>query len=202
MTFDEGHWDDRYSESELLWSAGPNVFVADRLADLPPGRALDVAAGEGRNAIWLAERGWEVTAVDFSTVAIEKSRAMAEQRSVTLEWVESDVLTWEPTQPTYDLVLLAYLHLEPAAIGSLIARMWIWVAEGGHLFLVGHATRNLEEGYGGPPDPERLWDAEQLVSHLGEHRLIEGGVVEREVATDDGPRVALDTIVHVAKSQS
>ncbi|MPY85881.1 MAG: methyltransferase domain-containing protein, partial [Actinophytocola sp.] len=94
MTFDDKHWDERYRETELLWSAGPNVFVADRLVGLTPGSAVDLAAGEGRNAIWLAERGWEVTAVDFSAVAVERGRTLTAPRGVPLEWVEADVIEW------------------------------------------------------------------------------------------------------------
>lgn len=70
-------WDRRYAEQELVWSAGPNQFLVEEAAGLAPGRALDVAAGEGRNAVWLAERGWRVTAVDFSTVGIDKGRRIA-----------------------------------------------------------------------------------------------------------------------------
>ncbi|HEX6287461.1 MAG TPA: methyltransferase domain-containing protein, partial [Acidimicrobiia bacterium] len=71
-------WDERYRASELLWSAGPNIWVERRLADAEPGRGLDLASGEGRNAIWLAKRGWEMTAVDFSAVAIERGRSLSD----------------------------------------------------------------------------------------------------------------------------
>ena len=67
-------WDQRYAGEELVWSAGPNIFVAGICAELAPGRVLDLAAGEGRNALWLAERGWQVTAVDFSQVAVDRMR--------------------------------------------------------------------------------------------------------------------------------
>lgn len=71
-------WDRRYADCELVWSADPNQFFAAELADLPAGRALELGTGEGRNAMWLANQGWEVTAVDFSAVAIDKARAIAE----------------------------------------------------------------------------------------------------------------------------
>ena len=89
-------WDERYAATELVWSAGPNQFVESELKDLRPGRALDLAAGEGRNAIWLAEQGWEVTAVDFSLVGLDKGRAALAQRpggrDLHVEWVHADVL--------------------------------------------------------------------------------------------------------------
>ena len=77
---DASEWDRRYAAADLVWSAGPNAVVAREADDLPPGRALDLASGEGRNAIWLAERGWRVTAVDFSAVATERTRQLAAGR--------------------------------------------------------------------------------------------------------------------------
>ena len=99
---DAAAWDERYAATELVWSAGPNQFVEQELADLPPGRALDLACGEGRNARWLAERGWQVTAMDFSPVAIEKGRRLAEQLPTTsgrIDWQVGDALT-RPCRPT------------------------------------------------------------------------------------------------------
>ena len=93
-------WDERYAASELVWSATPNQFVAAELADLDPGRALDLAAGEGRNALWLADRGWQVTAVDFSQVALDKGRALQARHEhgsdLQVDWVRADALTFEP----------------------------------------------------------------------------------------------------------
>ena len=86
-------WDDRYAASELVWSREPNQFVAAELADLPPGRAVDLAAGEGRNAIWLASRGWSATAVDFSQVALDKGARLAGDLDVT--WVCADATRWD-----------------------------------------------------------------------------------------------------------
>ena len=96
-------WDARYAATELVWSVTPNQFVAAELADLPPGRAVDLAAGEGRNAIWLASRGWDVTAVDFSQVALDKGRRLAESQRLagSVTWVCADATTWQPaTAPT------------------------------------------------------------------------------------------------------
>ncbi len=78
-------WDERYASHELLWHAEPNRFVVEEVGDLAPGTALDLACGEGRNAVWLAEQGWRATGVDFSAVALAKGRRMAEQRGVTVE---------------------------------------------------------------------------------------------------------------------
>jgi SAM-dependent methyltransferase len=148
-------WDDRYREKPLLWSAEPNRFVAAELANLAPGTAVDVACGEGRNSVWLAERGWRVTGVDFSSVALERARAMAAERRVEVEWIQADVLSWQPAL-AFDLVVLAYVHLLPDDRDRLMEKATGWVAPGGHLFIVGHDVSTV--GVSGPPDPRLLWD--------------------------------------------
>lgn len=150
-------WDERYRERPLLWSAEPNQFVADELAGLEPGTAVDLACGEGRNAVWLAELGWQVTGIDFSAVALERARSMAADRDVEVEWVQADLLEWEPGR-TFDLVLIAYVHLPPADREALMGRAVEWVGAGGHLFLVAHDVSTA--GVSGPPDPDLLWTPE------------------------------------------
>ena len=104
-------WNRRYAGTELLWSATPNRFLVAEVEGLPPGRALDLACGEGRNAIWLAERGFEVTGVDFSDVALERARRIAAGRGVEVEWTHADVTEYEPPLRAFDLVVVLYLHL-------------------------------------------------------------------------------------------
>ena len=112
-------WDERYAATELVWSVGPNQFVESECRDLPPGRALDLAAGEGRNAIWLARQGWDVTAVDFSQVALDKGRALAGDGPV--QWVCADAITWT-REDSYDLVVIAYLQLPAAERRAAVRR--------------------------------------------------------------------------------
>jgi 2-polyprenyl-3-methyl-5-hydroxy-6-metoxy-1,4-benzoquinol methylase len=85
-------WDRRYSQPDLLWSATPNRFLVREVAELPPGRALDLACGEGRNALWLAERGWTVTGVDYSAVAIEKARRRSHDEGAEVDFACADLL--------------------------------------------------------------------------------------------------------------
>ena len=102
-------WDERYAGAELVWSSRPNRFVEAEVAGLPPGLALDLAAGEGRNAIWLAEQGWQVTAVDFSSVGLDKGRRLLASheraRDLHVDWVHHDVLSFDPGPVGYDLAL-------------------------------------------------------------------------------------------------
>lgn len=205
---DAHEWDARYTETELVWSAGPNGFVARELADLSPGRAIDVAAGEGRNAIWLAERGWQVTAVDFSRVGIEKGRALQERRdggtALAVDWVTADVLTYDPPQASYDLALLAYLQLSADQRRAAMRRAFGWLRDGGHLFVVAHDSTNLTEGTGGPQDPEVLYTAEDVLADLDGERfeVLDAERVARQVRPDeDAPvRTAYDALVHLVRT--
>lgn len=187
-------WDDRYQATDRLWSAEPNTFVADRLADREPGVGLDLASGEGRNAIWLAERGWEMTAVDFSSVAIERGR----KHSAEVEFVVADVLNWRPER-SYDLVLIAYLHLVLADFEPLIRRAATWLRPGGELFMVGHDRTNIEHGVGGPQYPEVLWEIEEILPWLEGLDIVEAGVVEREVEIDHGVALARDALIRARR---
>jgi SAM-dependent methyltransferase len=189
-------WDERYRASDLVWSAGPNAFVAKAFAERSPGRALDLAAGEGRNALWLAERGFEVEAVEFSAVAIEKGRRLAEHRGVEVTFTQADLLA-EPVLEPADVVIVAYLQLTEADSSTahrLAARA---VAPGGELFVIAHAPRNLTDGHGGPPSADVL----PSLAHLRAAAESEGLVVDvaeevtRELDTPDGPRTAIDVLV-------
>lgn len=189
-------WDERYAERELVWSAEPNVFVARELAGLPPGRALDLGAGEGRHAIWLAEQGHDVEAVEFSPVAIDKGRAIAVRRGVRVRWTLAD-LTDLPALVRADLVVLAYLQLPREQLAPIHRWTAGLVAPGGTLLVVAHARANLERGVGGPPDPARCPTVDEVLADLdGSGLLVQAsGEVDREVATDEGPRVAVDVLV-------
>ncbi len=156
-------WDERYADSELVWSAEPNRFVAEELADLPPGHAVDLAAGEGRNAIWLARRGWAVTAVDFSRVALDKGSTLA--RDVDIEWVCADVTQWR-RDDSFDLTLMAYLQLPEGARRSAVRAGVAALRPGGTFVLVAHDSTNLDQGTGGPQDPSVLYTAEDVLADV------------------------------------
>lgn len=188
-------WDQRYSERELVWSAGPNVFVAEVAGELPPGRALDVACGEGRNALWLAGRGWSVTAVDFSSVALAKARRWAKRTGGKVEWVHADVLDWQPAPDSFDLVVAAYLQLSGEAMARVLARATRALALGGRLLVVGHARLNRTKGVGGPTDPAVLYEPEDVVAWLAGLEVVRAEHVTRDVGTPDGLRQAIDTLV-------
>lgn len=198
---DAGEWDARYEASDRVWPAGPNRFVEEEVARLTPGTALDLAAGEGRNAIWLAEQGWQVVALDFSRAAVEKGRASARERGVDVEWILADASTHPFEQWPHDLVLIAYLQLPTMRMAEIVARAGEAVGPGGTLLIVGHDRSNLEEGYGGPQDADVLLQADELVQALdGTELTVErAGRVTRQVETDDGTRTAIDTLLRARR---
>ena len=111
---DRDAWNERYRGTGLVWSAEPNRFLVEQVSGMTPGRALDLAAGEGCNAVWLAEQGWQATAVDFSDLAVTKAEEMAAERGVSISTAVADVtgdLTGIVTPGSFDLVILAYLQL-------------------------------------------------------------------------------------------
>jgi SAM-dependent methyltransferase len=192
---DQASWDRRYSQAELIWSATPNQFFAEEVAALAPGRALDLGTGEGRNAVWLAERGWDTTAVDFSATGIEKARALANARGCSVTWIVEDLLTFRPAPHAFDLVALVYIHLPALQRRQVLATAVGALAPAGRLVVVGHDRSNLTAGVGGPQDPSILFTPEEIVSDLDGLDIVRSRKVVRHVKTPDGDRDAIDALV-------
>lgn len=205
---DAAGWDARYAETDRVWTAAANPVVVQTLAGRPPGRALDLGTGEGRHALWLAARGWTVTAVDFSAEAIRKARTLqardAPETAGRIEWVHGDVLTDPPPPRAYDAVVVLYLHLPAADRRSVLRAAAAALTTGGDLLVVGHDTTNLSQGVGGPQDPTVLFTAEDVLGDLQSAEdaadpavsVIRAERIER--AVDGG--TALDAVVHVRRS--
>jgi SAM-dependent methyltransferase len=197
VTMDSGQWDERYNGDELVWTSTPNEFLVAEAVGLQAGRAVDLACGEGRNSIWLAEQGWKVTGVDFSPVGLAKAKRFADLWGVEVTWVESDVGAWTPPPEGFDLVVMLYLQLPRPARSAALAVAASAVAPGGTLLVVAHDVDNLIRGYGGPPNSDVLY----RVSEVTESAVDAGLTIERAeqairvVDTDDGPRDAIDTVV-------
>lgn len=199
-------WDERYAASELVWTAAPNQFVEAECAGLAPGAALDLACGEGRNAIWLARQGWRVVAADFSQVALDKGRALAGDLPVS--WRCEDATTWDPAAEglAVDLAVLAYLQLPAPERAAAVRHAFGALAPGGTLLVVAHDSSNLAEGTGGPQDPAVLYTAGDVLADLGDasYDVVRAERVGREVTGDDGhggeaTRTAWDCLVRVVR---
>ena len=197
-------WNERYAAKELVWSAGPNRLLADEVRDLAAGRALDVACGEGRNAIWLAEQGWTVSAIDFSHVGIDKGRQIAERRGVEIDWTVGDVAADQLPVAEFDLVAVLYLHTSPEERSDWLPNVVASVASGGVFIYIGHDPRNITEGVGGPQKTELLPDADEINAALTDFRIADSRIIERAVDADPGhgadlQGVALDTYVRAIR---
>jgi len=190
-------WDERYGGDELVWTSTPNQFLVSAVVDLRPGRAVDLACGEGRNSIWLAEQGWQVTGVDFSSVGLAKADRLADHRGVRITWVEAAVADWAPPPDGFDLVAMLYLQLPQPARQDALSRAAVAVAPGGTLVVVAHDLDNLTHGYGGPQDPDLLYRASDVTEVAIDAGLAVGRAEQavRVVDTDSGSREALDTVV-------
>lgn len=199
---DREDWDARYAASELLWGGTPNAFVAEEVERLAPGRALDLACGEGRNAIWLATLGWSVVAVDFSEVAIERGRRLAAERGVDVDWQVEDVLTWTPPAPDRDLVLLAYLQLPEEQMAQVLRHAAGALAPSGVLLDVAHDRSNLDGGHGGPQDPALLRVPTEVAAVCAAEGLTveRAEVVRRAVETATGVVDAFDHVVRARRA--
>ncbi len=193
-------WDERYSGPDLQWGSGPNARFAEEVAGLKPGRAIDLAAGEGRNSIWLAEHGWDVTAVDFSRVAMARAADLAAARSTSITTITASLDEFPPDPGAFDLVAIIYLQVPNPPFGDIVARAACAVAPGGTFLLINHHVDNLEHGYGGPRDPSVLTRTDDVVSQLGDLQVESADRIERIVATDDGPRTALDLLVRARRA--
>jgi SAM-dependent methyltransferase len=170
---DQAFLDERYRASSALWSGNPNPQLVTEAADLAPGAALDVGCGEGADAIWLAERGWDVTAVDLSTVALERATAHALKAGADvaqrIEWVHADVTKWTPAPAAYDLVSAQFMQLPKDPREALFRVLAASVSPGGTLLVVGHDFSDLETTIQRPPVPELYFTAADVAAMLDPH---------------------------------
>lgn len=196
---DAEQWDSRYAGQELVWSAEANGWVQEVVAGLPPGHALDLAAGEGRNAFWLVQRGWQVHATDFSPRAVERMEQLADARlgadRTRLTTSIADAVRDRPAQEAYQLALLSYLQLPPAELRQALSHAVDALEPGGTLLVVGHALRNLTEGTGGPQDPDVLYDPDEVTAALTGLPVVIAAATERQREVEGAERPALDTLV-------
>jgi SAM-dependent methyltransferase len=191
-------WNERYSQPGHLWSARPNRFLVAETSGLTPGRALDLACGEGQNAVWLAERGWKVVGVDFADVAIVKARERAARDGVAAEFTVADLLEYEPEASAFDLALLLYFHLPPDELRVVLARAAAALATGGTLLVIGHDRTNIEHGAGGPSDPTIQYTPDEIADELTGLEIEKAERVFRDVAGADRP--AIDALVRARRA--
>jgi SAM-dependent methyltransferase len=165
-------WSGRYAELGYAYGEQPNDFLLDQAAALPPGDALCLAEGEGRNAVHLAQLGYRVLAQDLSAVGLAKAVALAQSRGVTIQTCCGDLAAFHPAPQSVDLVVAIWMHLPPPLRAQVLSRAVAALRPGGHLILEAYTPRQLELGTGGPPQLELLCEPEDLRSELAGLELL------------------------------
>jgi SAM-dependent methyltransferase len=198
--FTQETWDARYAESDRIWSGRPNPRLVEQVSALPPGKALDVGAGEGADAVWLAGQGWRVTALDVSAVALDRAASHAAEAGVAelVTTVRHDLMTGDPLPGSYDLVSAQYLHPPVDRFAEILSLLGDAVRPGGRLLVVGHHPDDLATGLrSGHGHPELLFTPDRVVDALPADRWsVEVAEAQtREVDGPDGPVVVTDTVV-------
>jgi SAM-dependent methyltransferase len=199
LALDEGFWDDRYRTSEALWSGNPNPQLVTEITGLKPGTALDVGCGEGADAIWLADQGWQVTGLDVSAVAVERAAGHAGSRQIT--WLRADFMTWDP-QTTYDLVSAHFIHAQKADRPIIHQKLAGAVSPGGSLLIVAHHPADLDTTMGRPDLPDFLFTAEEIADALdpADWEIVTSEARPRPVLDPEG-RTIHDAILRARRRQ-
>ena len=201
-------WNERYAGKELVWSAGPNKLFSQEVQNLAPGKSIDIACGEGRNALWLAEQGWDSTGIDFSDAAIDKGKQIAKKREINVNWIVGDAATYSLPKEAFDLVAILYLHTDPTETDGWLQKALNAVKPGGTFIYIGHDPSNIEHGVGGPQDPAYLPCAEEFTKRMDNFVIERAEVMDRPVVNEPGHGreglmgVALDTLVRAIKRSS
>jgi len=160
-------WNERYSGDDLVYGEAPNDFLALVAKSFPAtGRAIDLGAGEGRNALFLASRGLEVLAVDQSEVGMQKAQRLARERGLKLRTQAVDLQEFDADHESFDVISSIFVHLPVAIRAAVHARVGAWLKRGGLFVLEAYAPDQIERGTGGPKDPELLASLETILGEL------------------------------------
>ncbi len=189
-------WDRRYESAEHLFVAEADPELVSRVKDLAPGTAVDLGAGEGRISAWLARAGWNVTAVDFSKVALARLRELSAAEGLPIGAVEAEIEDYLRRGERFDLVVLANIHPASDERRRLLRAAAAAVAPGGHLFVVGHHRDSL--GQAGPPEEDRLYSEDRLEGAFPGLEVLEVSRLAR--AHGDAGVPVIDLVVWAARA--
>lgn len=203
--FSQEFWDERYRSTERVWSGHPNLRLVEQVSDLTPGAALDIGSGEGADAIWLAARGWRVTAFDVSTVALQRAARHAEQEgnevAERISWQQADFRSWT-AEGTFDLVSAQFMHLPRPDIEALHRQLAAAVRPGGSLLIVGHHPLDMQSSVPRPDRPELFYTAEEVAASLDQDDwdILVADALARETVDPDGqPATIHDAVLHARR---
>lgn len=174
-------WDQRYSEKEYVYGTDANDFLREYAVSLPPGKALCLAEGEGRNAVWLAENGFTVTAVDASSVGLEKASRLAKKRGVQIQTIHTDLadFTIQPNQ--WDLIISIFAHTPPEVRNKIHKQVVNNLKKEGIFLLEAYTPLQLDYQTGGPPTADLMMDLDTLKNELQGLVMLHGRELVREI---------------------
>ncbi len=186
MSFPSDFWNQRYAEAaDYVYGTAPNVFFAQQLQQLKPGKLLLPFEGEGRNAVWAASQGWEVACFDFSSTGRDKALQLAQKAGVTIAYAVSDFRKYDWKKQHYDVVGLFYAHQPEESRKQLHAAVLETLEIGGILLLEAFSTAQLGKKSGGPQSLDMLYSAELLHDDFA---ALRNRVIQEElVMLDEGP---------------
>ena len=200
---DNTSWVRKYDTDAFVYTKDVNQFVVEFATALKPGLAIDVAGGEGRNAVWLAEQGWTVEVIDFAPNALAKARVLAEERGVTARVLttEASALDFEAQLAPVDLAVVAYLHIYSHQFAVAMEQTVAALKPGGYLIGVWHALENLQHNSHGPQNPDSLPSVESLRALCAELGLNVLTLENRDgkVRTDEGPKPSVTVVLLAQK---
>jgi SAM-dependent methyltransferase len=204
--FDGAFWDERYRSRTAVWSGDPNAQLVDEVSGLSPGSALDVGCGEGADAIWLAQRGWRVTAADISSVALERARAaeVSDEVARRIDWLHTDLLAWALPAKSYDLVSAHFMQLPPEPRDVMFRKLAASVKPWGTLLIVGHHPSDLQTTAPRPRLPELFYTAADVAALLEpkEWDIIVAATRERNITDPAGQTIAIhDTVLRARRRE-
>ena len=170
-------WDETWADTGAIGS-GSDELLAEHVKHLTPGRALEIGCGMGGNAVWLAKNGWQVNAVDYSPVAIEKGKQLAAEQGVSVDFVVADASKYQPIE-NFDLITSFYIQLFPVQRARMLANMSKALAPGGTLLFVSHDESGSPSGWS-EEDLLSLTNPEEIVKELPDLQIERALVLEHD----------------------
>lgn len=179
-------WEQRYGAAEYVYGTEPNEFLAECVGSIAPGRALCLADGEGRNAVFLARQGFEVHSVDLSSAGVAKSQRLAAEHGVQVHAVQGDLSVYDIGVGQWDLVVSVFAHMPPPVRVDLHRRVVASLAPGGTLVLEAYTPAQIGRGTGGPPVAEMTMTLAGLRDELAGLTFVHAVELERQVVEGSG----------------
>jgi SAM-dependent methyltransferase len=178
-------WDERYSQAAYLYGKEPNDFLVEATSSMPPGRVLCLAEGQGRNAVYLAGRGYQVTGVDSSAVGLAKAQQLASARGVKITTIVADLSEFTIQPNSWEAIVSIFCHLPPALRADIHRQVVAGLRPGGVLVLEAYTPRQLAFNTGGPPTADLMMDLPTLRQELQGLDFLFAAELERDIHEGD-----------------